>query len=167
MGTRGAIVRINGEHGFTGRYHHWDSYPAGLGASLFNLYHEHFKGDLPLMLHTLIDEHPAGWSTVNGKNFNLAPGFIERGSSETEQPLCYCHGERAESEQTIDEKNAADSGCEFVYLFTENRHMRILASYCEDGSKMIGMFGYGDPGARWAILADIDLDKPAPDWDTI
>jgi hypothetical protein len=77
MGTRSAIARINGEHGFKGTYHHWDGYPTGLGATLFNLYQTQFNHDLPKMLHVLIDEHPAGWSTINGKDFNLEAGYFE------------------------------------------------------------------------------------------
>ena len=60
---------------FEGRYHHWDSYPSGLGATLWNLYHGHFQKDLNQMLQVLIDEHPAGWSTINNKDFAKDPGF--------------------------------------------------------------------------------------------
>jgi hypothetical protein len=59
-------------------YHHWDSYPEGLGTTLAELYATHFAGDLSKMLKTLIDDHPAGWSTINGADFSLEPGFIER-----------------------------------------------------------------------------------------
>ena len=77
MGTRGAIVRFtNGEiTEFEGRYHHWDSYPTGLGATLWGLYHGHFGKDLRRMLEVLIDEHPAGWSTINGGDFSMEPGY--------------------------------------------------------------------------------------------
>ena len=74
MGTRGAIVRATPD-GFRGRYHHWDSYPEGLGQALWKAYHEDFKRDLPRMLRTLIDEHPAGWSSIVNVDWNLEPGY--------------------------------------------------------------------------------------------
>jgi len=79
MSTRGAIVRFTkGDASeFEGRYHHWDSYPSGLGATLWELYHGHFRKDLQRMLQALIDEHPAGWSTINNKDFEMAPGYEE------------------------------------------------------------------------------------------
>ena len=36
MSTRGVIARKDGD-GFTGRYHHLDSYPSGLGQTLYRL----------------------------------------------------------------------------------------------------------------------------------
>lgn len=75
MSTRGAIARATGVGQFAGRYHHWDSYPSGLGATLHELYNGFFACDVRAMLRTLIDEHPAGWSTINGADFSLAPGF--------------------------------------------------------------------------------------------
>jgi hypothetical protein len=77
MSTRGAIVRFtNGEiTEFAGRYHHWDSYPRSLGATLWKLYHGHFQKDLKAMLQFLIDDHPAGWSTINNKDFALETGY--------------------------------------------------------------------------------------------
>ena len=38
-----------------------------------------------------------------------------------------------------------------------------LQSY-GDGSKMIGMFGMGNPEAKWGVLAIAPLDGPEPDW---
>jgi len=53
MATRGVIARKT-EDGFEGRYHHFDSYPTGLGETLFDLYNGHFKKDLTAMLKYLI-----------------------------------------------------------------------------------------------------------------
>jgi len=117
MGTRGVIARPDGE-GFTGRYHHWDSYPAGLGATLFALRNGHFAVDTEAMLKVLLDDH-TGWSTINQKDFALAPGFVELGSEgypdmrlsgdefhqamevyralpAQRRPQCYCHGDRSD-----------------------------------------------------------------------
>lgn len=80
MSTRAAIARPTNEGEgaitFAGRYHHFDGYPSGLGAVLFDLYHGHFDRDLDKMLTVLIDDHPGGWSTVWG-DFSMEPGYRE------------------------------------------------------------------------------------------
>lgn len=90
MSTRGAIARSHeiapDVMGFRGVYHHWDSYPEGLGATLYDLYHTVFNRDLDRMLRVLIDEHPAGWSTINGADWTLPAGYRERG----ELPCAVC-----------------------------------------------------------------------------
>jgi len=175
MGTRGCIARLT-EKGFEGRYHHWDSYPSGLGEQLFKLYHEHFKENLDVMLKELIDKHPAGWSTICGRDFSLKAGFLEYGKSvkssedydKNKQPLCYCHGDRKEKAWLVTEKDASDSGVEWVYAFdTQAKTMQILASYNEDGTKMIGAFGCGNPNATWKIIKIVELDGKEPDWHCI
>jgi hypothetical protein len=75
MSTRSCIARRTGDATFIGVYHHWDGYPTALGATLYELYRGHFQRDLGRMLNFLIDQHPAGWSTINGKDFTLAAGF--------------------------------------------------------------------------------------------
>lgn len=76
MGTRGVIARPDGE-GFKGRYHHWDSYPEGLGKTLFERRKDTFAGDTDAMLAFLIDQHSAGWSTINGADLSKSTGFQE------------------------------------------------------------------------------------------
>jgi hypothetical protein len=56
MSTNGIIARSTGEGTFAGRYHHWDSYPSGLGTTLVELYRGHFNRDLDRMLQVL------GWA---------------------------------------------------------------------------------------------------------
>lgn len=78
MSTRSCIARPT-ESGFTGVYHHWDGYPSGLGLTLWQLAQPMgpFHGNIGKMLKVLIDEHPAGWSTINGADFSLKPGYDE------------------------------------------------------------------------------------------
>ena len=45
MSTREVIARQKGDV-FEGRYHHWDSYPSGLGKALWELANGTFKGKL-------------------------------------------------------------------------------------------------------------------------
>ncbi|MDP2949037.1 MAG: hypothetical protein Q8P22_05825 [Chloroflexota bacterium] len=173
MSTRSVIARVAGD-GFCGRYHHWDGYPNGLGKQLWDLYQGHFRRDLKRMLQVLLDEHPAGWSTIVGKDFTLAPGYTERLPKDYEQtpgyrrPQCYCHGDRHEEPQETTQSNAARCGCEWAYVFDdEHRVMHVLGSFCQDGRKMIGMFGMGDPDSKWGLAATVQLDGPDPDWGVV
>jgi hypothetical protein len=162
MGTRGAIARRTAEGTFAGRYHHWDSYPDGLGKTLWHRLKDTFDDDLSAMLEFLIDEHPAGWSTINGKDLTVEPGWGG------EQAECFCHGERSEGEWTVTQEDAASSGVEWVYAFDEDaRTMLVLASYTPEGHKMIDAFGMGDSDATWSVLAEFDLDGPEPDWEDL
>jgi hypothetical protein len=70
MSTRSVIARKT-QSGFIGVYHHWDGYPSGLGATLFEVRNGYFKGDTQKMLQFLIDEHPAGWSTIVAADFTV------------------------------------------------------------------------------------------------
>lgn len=78
MSTRSIIGRPAGD-GFEGRYHHSDGYPSGLGFELHRRYREVYGGDVARMTAHLIDEHPAGWSSL----------FDDR---------CYCHWQGREVE---------------------------------------------------------------------
>lgn len=125
MSTRSCIARSD-DLGFSGRYHHSDGYPTGLGAFLHGAYRAQFNGDLALMQKILLDDHPAGWSSILGTNLlHPNPGFVEFWSSgdpesarphiknpvtgeyennpayDHSRPLCYCHGDRAEEENLI------------------------------------------------------------------
>lgn len=77
MSTRSCIARLTSKKGeairFSGVYHHWDGYCEGVGSTLFRLRNGHFKGSTEAMLKMLIDDYPQGWSTINGKDFNLKP----------------------------------------------------------------------------------------------
>lgn len=169
MGTRGAIARLHEIVSGTwqGRYHHWDSYPTGLGETLWTTLHGHFNGDVEGMLKFLIDEHPAGWSTINHADFSQSAGYNE-GGFRTTGPQCYCHGGRREKSWFVDNFNAARSGCEWAYVFdVGNRIMYVLSSYDRDGAKMVGMFGSGDPKSKWHVVKAVKLDGKEPNWQTI
>ena len=179
MSTRAAIARltcVSPVH-FAGRYHHWDGYPSGLGATLWELYHGHFNRDLDMMLKVLLDDHPAGWSSLHAADFAQEPGFVEpvkSGSESGDQPQCYCHGDRQEEGWLVTDENASGSGCEWAYVFASakttdgKRHdtMLVLSSYTPEG-KMIGMFGMGDDEAVWPVVAVVDLNGTEPNWEQI
>lgn len=183
MSTRGCIARLKSKPGkkirFAGVYAHWDNYPSGTGSTLFQLRNGHFKGDTDAMLKVLIDEHPAGWSTINGADFDIPVGFVnlnelffkanitkedkEKYQIYKKTPQCYCHGDKSEEPIKVTQKNASSMGCEYVYAFTpDGKTMVVLSSYAEDGQKMIGMFGCGDPKANWIVIGEINLDGIEP-----
>jgi hypothetical protein len=96
------------------------------------------------MLHTLIDKHPAGWSTILHKDFTLPPGYTwekvkhpsSEGLSDAEyraamdayralpdmrRPQCYCHGARNEEAQEFTERD--DCGAEWAFVFDEDERV--------------------------------------------
>ena len=133
MSTNGAILRSNG----VGVYHHSDSYPRALGKFLWDSFHGFFKQDLKSMLKLIIDDHPAGWSTlylsdfsVKPRGINLNPEFNPDGTRTkkyanayrvwTKTPKCYCHGIYSDSANPI-YLNELD-GIPWAYIFNEQRN---------------------------------------------
>lgn len=188
MSTRSAIARCNKTFaktgGFKGVYHHWDGYPSGLGKELFDAYKgttgtaelDKFKGDLEGLLAYLIDEHPAGWSTIQAHECFYPEEHTkkrERGEPKNygDRSVCNCTlwpEPYTDKPWSVTQKNASDSGCEWVYAFdVKNKKMYVLSSVNEDGSKMIGMFGCGNPDAEWKPVACVDLDGEEPDWERV
>lgn len=165
MGTRGIIARIDKKRGFAGNYHHWDSYPTQLGATLWKLYHGHFQQNLKQMLKVLIDDHPAGWSTINGADFNLPPGWHNAGSGHT-NPTCYCHLDRHREGRVIYPED--DYGAEWVYVFNEQENtMSVLMAIDKAGIHTIGAFGTNPGRQDWRALASFSLDGPEPNWEAL
>lgn len=172
MSTRGIIAKTT-TNGWIGKYHHWDSYPSGLGQSLYKAYHQVFNGDIERMMSFLIDEHPAGWSTIVDKDLSLKPGFshfdVNAGIGETFNKVlyyqrlaeyqtsekarraeCYCHGDRHESEQTIHSlTDAWASWVVYAYIINEASHLMTIYARTSD---------------RWDIIAKVELNGPEPDW---
>ncbi len=171
MSTRGCIARlIDRERGqFKGVFHHWDSYPSGLGKTLFDLRRTRFGGSTKDMLKVLIDDHPAGWENINGVDWNLKPGYYYKddfpgqGNPRCMRPQCRCHGEQGCPPDEFTEENA---DAEYVYAFTENdSKMLILCPYLKDVFKVQRTFGV-EPWDR-LILAEIDLNGDEPNWQAL
>ncbi len=171
MSTRSIIARATGEGTFKGVYHHWDGYPTGLGKYLTEILVSAFASDLPRMLHTLIDEHPAGWSTILHKDFTLPPGYTwekvqhpsfeglsdaeyraaleaYRAMPDTRRPQCYCHGARNEEAQAFTERD--DCGAEWAFVFNEDD--RVLHVCHREKHRHTGESFWNDAGR-------IELDK--------
>lgn len=173
MATRGCIARKTAS-GIEARYHHWDSYPSGLGAALFHLYQGHFQRDIEAMLSVLIDQHPAGWSTINDRDFSLTPGFstfeFDAGvgrsfnselyyqqleayekTERARRPQCYCHGERHEEGHLYTSlPEARQSGVEFAYVIDPQTCCMAVMSL---------------RAGEQRLIAEVDLNGDEPDWD--
>jgi hypothetical protein len=154
MSTRSVIARKT-KNGFSGAYHHWDGYPEGLGKTLFALRNGHFNHDTEAMLKFLIDHCPAGWSTINDRDFNKPVGQVGQGGPEI------CSGDPF----VMTHDNASASGCEYAYVF-DGDTMEIWSSFHPTGEKMIGAFGSGDPNAEWRVIGIVDLNGKEPNWES-
>jgi hypothetical protein len=162
MSTRGYIARSTGPGAFSGRYHGWDSMPTSLGKSLWDMYNGHFKQDLKKMLTFLLDKHPAGWSTLVGKNLKINPGYTNVGDRngmpfdefyalpKNARPQCYCHGDRHEGAQEFTEKDLEGTDAEWLYVFHPDLPLLVITDLNHDSA---------------AILVDLKGDEP--DWDEI
>ncbi|GAA3744574.1 hypothetical protein [Salinactinospora qingdaonensis] len=148
MSTRGAIAVLTGDS-WQGRYHHFASYPAGLGRTLFRLYHQTFGRDHAAMATTLVEQHPAGWSTIinpAGPHPFTVPDFDHSGFAEPDSsdharfPACYCHGSRNDSAQLLVCRCPGNTeGClplwiEWVYVLTPTG-MQVLTSHHPDSDR--------------------------------
>lgn len=114
------------------------------------------------MAEVLVDEHPAGWSSIVDSDFNLPVGYWENrtpefGTPEYDQyrrhPQCYCHGDRSEKDWEI--TTLDDAGAEYAYIFDEGPSIRILCVY--DGWKEIGVINLNSPDEPdWAAMEPED-----------
>ncbi len=153
MSTRSVIARQAGD-GFIGRYHHSDGYPIGVGAAIYRLYNGYFKQDAKRMLEVLVDEHPAGWSTIVGANlgevadFSKRIGFHEQNHGTTTCPQCYCHGDRHEEENTITDQDVPFD-IEYIYVINEQKNLMTIRDTVTD------------------LFSVIHLDGKEPNWQFI
>jgi hypothetical protein len=164
-----------------GVYSHWDGYPSGVGAVIWEILHGDFIGNegrlgvkndgkLKTALQGFIDiyikGHPAGWSSLV-------------------ESICYCHDPAfvmrdGRTTNKIDSPHPDPLFIEYVYIIDpEKGTMSILSSeYQPDYQKgsakkqpVLNAKGYWDYGScayRHKILTTIDLSKSEePDWKTL
>ncbi|GAB3726714.1 hypothetical protein [Nocardiopsis nanhaiensis] len=187
MSTRGAIACPTPGGGWIGRYHHFDAYPTGLGHELFRLYHDTFNGDHELMAQTLIDEHPAGWSTliapttVDGDRPFTTEHFAYAGFQSHQDPLhgqfpqCYCHGQRCETADALICRChlGETSGCaplfiEWAYVITSSglgvltSHHPHAGSDADDRHRPVAFVGWSD-NPNWQVLEHRPFDPHLSD----
>lgn len=169
MGTRG-IIAFGTPEKWRGNYHHWDSYPTGLGATLWDAYHSaFFNKDLALMEKTLVDDHLAGLSSICGADFSKPFGYVstlpkDLDSPEYEEyqakPKCYCHGDRSEEpgepysydKDNVSGGNNGFSSWWYTYIIEKTEDGAILHCLLPDSS--LPMESY-------------DLNGEEPDWEKV
>lgn len=166
MSTRAVIAQAHGDT-WEGRYHHFDGYPRGLGKQLYEVY-----GQIGLerMKKLLLEEHPAGWSTILECDINATPGYRElvrhdgeptRWTPEhdawelTQGPRCYCHGDRHDTENWLITPDD-ETWCEWAYVLGEKEP--VMTVFKNRG---------GVGAAQWKPVAVVRLDGQEPLWEGI
>jgi hypothetical protein len=150
MATRAFIGRLTGWDGECplgeGVYHHWDGYPAGLGAVLFKLFRDEYQGDMEKMLKEIVDSHPGGWSYLAERD-------------------CYCHTRGEKMARVGDLPWASYTGCVWAYLFDlqDGKPMMVVAHYLTVWDDRSGKVLRG----WWEAIATVALDGEEPDWEAI
>ena len=91
------------------------------------------------------------------------PYYSGKLSKDLYGPVAHLKNDEGE-EWICSSENASGSGCEYAYVFVPNgesyqNKVYILSSFRRDGSKMIGMFGSGDPDSAWLCIGYIDLEE--------
>jgi hypothetical protein len=167
MSTYGVIARRTASGGFVGRLHQNVGNPHILGRALYRLRNGHFRGDTAAMLRVLIDEHPAGWSDITGKDFALAPGFVSMRSylsweqyltlPDAYQPQCYCHGERSDPPKTFTEAHTP-MDASFLYVIDEVAHTMDIYLY------RWPPFSVPMAEPERHLIGSVALDGPEPSW---
>jgi hypothetical protein len=165
MNIHCVVARPKAGYGFVGRCIRENGHPRGAGKLLWDLYHTVFDRDILMMQSVLIDRHPAGWLTING-DWSQPIGYVKSGGARG--PQCFCHGDCPMPRWDITERNAVAWKCEFAYLLfrdpTGGPRMRLLASYCIDGSKFVGLLGNASEGVTWRQVQNIGLNGVEPNW---
>jgi hypothetical protein len=155
MSTRGIIAKAT-PTGWRGRYHHSDSYPSGLGKTLWNLAHGHFKDNLAKMMKVLVNDH-TGWSCIVDKDFQWAPAYISYDSLAGEAaeafnanvPQCFCHGERNEKGWLVTDKRGGTQQWGYV-IDVKRRTMRVM--HGGDGWTDVGTYSFDEGEPDWALV---------------
>lgn len=176
MSTRGAIARST-DLGWAGVYHHSDSYPTGLGAFLHDAYRAQFDGDLVAMQKVLLDDHPAGWSSVLGSDLRKPAGFQDPlVSYDPSRPRCYCHGDRSDPAELVqcqcvvgDYRACNALFIEYAYVLTE-MGLEIWHGVIVPGEYEVPMpSGYQPPCYRHVLFRLVPWleDMPTSRWEVI
>lgn len=181
MGTRGIIAKVEGD-GWKGRYHHWDSYPEGLGKTLHEARDKYFDGNVQALIKKLIDDEPVGWSSINGFDLSKPPQWGEERQREEENgPQSYsARGEKPhtglDSTGVWITSDGDDGGTEWCYVLSE-RGITVLerrfGSPENDQGHGVGMFGFGasdtTSGGYWHYCAFVpwDVETDGVPWEEI
>jgi hypothetical protein len=133
-----------------------------MGAALFELANTQFKGKLEAMLKVLLDDHPAGWSTIMGRqgaaDFSKPVGYVDinrRDDYYSNRPKCYWHGDRHDEAWEV-KSTDPETWCEWAYVINAEKHAMVVL-------EEVGRHGE----TEWRVAAVVDLDEPEPSWEAI
>lgn len=130
MSTRGVIARAKGD-GWEGVYHHWDSYPTGLGRKLWTALYQEFHGSVEDFLHYVVDTHRAGWSSFPNNPY-----------------------EPSEPDMVINDQTVEPLFHEYVYVFSP-RMLTVFGSTVPEQNYELDLFGsfpLDGPEPNWSYL---------------
>lgn len=182
MSTRGVIARKTAK-GWIGVYHHFDSYPAGLGAEMWKLIHKEFKNDISTFLKFAIDEHPGGWSNITATVILEENALIV-----TDKGYCYCHGPNAKHHDSASslivypecvkdpqEKYFKCLFLEWVYIIDPKTLKMEIWNHYDTGEPILirgtneqnQKFEYESTQYDWLPIAIVDLNGAEPNWSKI
>lgn len=163
MSTRG-VIAVGTLENWKGRYHHFDSYPTGLGQSLFEHYHLTFNKNLKAMIGYLIKSQIAscGWSTVVNRDLSKPPispegrvSFSDPRYETQDNPICYWLRRDEKAYAKIEPtftQDTSDHWCEWAYVIDpEKQVMHILH------------WQYG----QWKHVTTVSLGSNEIDWQYI
>lgn len=147
MGTRSIVAVPDAEHGFRGRYIHWDGYPSGVGEALRTIVN---RDGYDFAVKVLTEQH-YGWSSVNGAEtqelgsgqtdgrFAAVPGYGVAYTTST-------GGFQSVPQSSPDDwhfgDDAKDTWCEWAYVLGESE----IGVFRPDGGRwvQVGWVAYTD-----------------------
>jgi hypothetical protein len=147
MGTRSVIAIPDAEHGWKGRYVHWDGYPSGVGEVLRRIVN---RDGYATAVHTLTQVH-YGWSSLHpeqsGEQSSLGFGYTDgRFAAVAGYGTAYTTAQGQSSADDWILADGDDCGTEWAYLLGEGGiavYERRFGTPESDEGHGTGMFGCG------------------------
>jgi hypothetical protein len=162
MGTRSVIAIPDAEHGWRGRYSHWDGSPSGVGEALRQIVN---RDGYTTAVRTLTEEH-YGWSSVHPDHFatteQLGVGYTDgRFASVPGYGVAYTTAQGQSSPDDWITPDGDDWGTEWAYLLGEGGMAVFERTYGEEQVwRKLGFVAYTDAKgmSRVERCADDDVE---------
>lgn len=178
MPTHGVIAFANqtglNQIAWEGRIHSSDSYPTALGRTLWQQFREYFGRDFAAARKYLVEDHPAGFSTIVGADLSLPCGYtndfesawekLPDGRADFSKPLphgarCYCHGDRSNEHYLITDADGAHYP--WLYLFVDMGYTVELRIYTDKETEGVTV-------PVWEEVGRIDCtENKEPNWEAV
>lgn len=164
MGTRSAVGAPLQESGtWRAVYVHWDGYPDNMVPVLLRLVNEVYAGDYEAAVRYLVDEHPQGWSSLNGSG---RPNNVR--DSHAQMAAAIDAGNPVPDRGDTDEHYAPDEG--EAILTSAGAGIEWLYLLAAEGIRIfkvggVGAFGYNSTEMRPLGHIAWDTDPKSVDWE--